>query len=416
MNALHNAACVGSTERTLAVLARGAIDIDQADHEGVTPLMFASLGGYARVVRILLNKGANVSLAADDSFTALLASADGGHVAVTKMLLNAGADVHEATSHGDTSLHLAAGRGYTGVMGVLIEAGANPNSRRHDGSTALLLAAYRGHMAAIRILLREGANPVLPAMGPTGAYSVALDLAAQEGQLHVVSELLREFGIGGCGGVNRGERALMLAAESQHVEVLATLTSAGVVDPGWALIAAAGRGKEASVRCLLQHYKGTTAGKLAYVNTRDNLDTSPVMYAIGFAGRSSARIVRRLIDAGADTSSTCRVKNYDDVIFYNTPLTFTRRLLREKQLIRGKVFTEGKLRRLEAIRRLLLRVEAVHAVSWLWANVAAGDASKTGRATPIPLTSTLPILRRRARRPGIVLSPLFRWVACGGEL
>lgn len=409
MNALHNAACMGSTERTLAVLSRGAIDIDGGDHEGVTPLMFASLGGYARIVRILLSKGADVSLAADDSFTALLASADGGHVPVTKLLLNAGADVHEMTSSGDTSLHLAAGRGHTEVMEVVIEAGANPNSRRLDGSTALLLAAYRGHMAAVKVLLREGANPLLTGTNEAGAPCIPLDLAAQQGQSHVVSELIRELGIEGCGGVDRGVRALMLAAESKHVGIDSMLlTSAGVVDTGWALNAAAGRGSEASVRLLLQH-KGTAAGKRAYVNTRDNLDTTPMMYAISFAGRSSVRIVRWLLDAGADTSSICPVRNYAGVVVYNTPLTHTERLLREKKIFIGKDFTEGKLRRLDAIRRLLLRVEAVHAISWLWANVAAGGASKT-RAALILLTSTLPILRRRARRPGTVLAPLFRWV------
>lgn len=116
LNDLHNAACCGSAQRTLAVLSRGTIDIDQGDHEGVTPLMYASITGHARVVNILLNRGADVSLAAgDDSFTALLASAHAGHQAVTKMLLNAGADVQVTTSAGDTPLHLAACRGHSEV-------------------------------------------------------------------------------------------------------------------------------------------------------------------------------------------------------------------------------------------------------------------------------------------------------------
>lgn len=115
LNDLHNAACCGSAQRTLAVLSRGTIDIDQGDHEGVTPLMYASIRGHARVVNILLNRGADVSLAADDSFTALLASAHAGHHAATKMLLNAGADVQVTTSAGDTPLHLAACRGHSEV-------------------------------------------------------------------------------------------------------------------------------------------------------------------------------------------------------------------------------------------------------------------------------------------------------------
>lgn len=105
MNDLQKAACIGSAERTLSVLARGVIDIDEGGNEGVTALMFASMARHARIVRMLLNTGANAGLAADDSFTALLASAHKGHVAVATMLLNAVADVQEATDHGDTALH-----------------------------------------------------------------------------------------------------------------------------------------------------------------------------------------------------------------------------------------------------------------------------------------------------------------------
>lgn len=186
MNGLHFAAINGSTERTLAVLARGEIDIDQGDPEGITPLMFASFEGHARVVKILLNKGANFSLAADDTFTALLASAQGGHIAITKMLLKAGADVQAVNSLGDTSLHMASQRGHLEVMEMLIEAGANPNSRRPDGSTPLMMAAYEGYMDAIELLLRAGANPLLASREPTGDLAVALDMAAQKGRSNVV--------------------------------------------------------------------------------------------------------------------------------------------------------------------------------------------------------------------------------------
>lgn len=66
MNELYRAARDGSTERTIAVLARGAVDIDQAgNHRGVTPLMSASLDGHVRIVRILLNRGAIVAMVDD---------------------------------------------------------------------------------------------------------------------------------------------------------------------------------------------------------------------------------------------------------------------------------------------------------------------------------------------------------------
>ncbi len=75
-NGLHQAARAGSTERTLALLSSGSIDINQGSPQGVTPLMVAALKGYASIVRILLNHKADVSLIDDeDGCTALHMSA-----------------------------------------------------------------------------------------------------------------------------------------------------------------------------------------------------------------------------------------------------------------------------------------------------------------------------------------------------
>lgn len=69
---------------------------------------------------------------------------------------------------------------------------------------------------------------------------------------------------------------------------------------------------------------------------------------------------------------------------------------------------------LEGIWRLLLQVEAVRAVSWLWpsdvpftVHVAAEGTSKT-TTTSVALIRMLPILRRRSRRPRALLAGLFR--------
>lgn len=61
-NKLHYAARAGSTERTVALLRRGEINIDEGDSSGNTPLMEASFRDFSHVVRILLNKGANVAI------------------------------------------------------------------------------------------------------------------------------------------------------------------------------------------------------------------------------------------------------------------------------------------------------------------------------------------------------------------
>ena len=60
-----------------------------------------------------------------------------------------------------------------------------------------------------------------------------------------------------------------------------------------------------------------------------------------------------------------------------------------------------------------MRVEAVDAVSWLWAadvaHSAMTKAPSRSEMAPTPLTLMLPVLRRRAERPRVFLVALFRW-------
>ena len=128
--------------------------------------------------------------------------------------------------------------------------------------------------------------------------------------------------------------------------------------------------------------------------------------------------MRKLVEAGADTTSPVRITDSDvgsKVVFDGTPLALTNLHLRKKSLVRTKA-TEDQLHRLEAIRHLLLQVESVHAVSWLWPNavpsishVAAEGANKTN-TTSTPLIAMLPILRRRTRRRvNGLFAGLLRW-------
>ena len=121
-NELHRAARGGFTERTVALLSSGSIDIDQGDPGGYTPLMLASFDGHLRVARILLNKGANTSIVTDDGGSVLHMSAKGGHLAVSKMLMEAGADLEaKCLTDGVTPLHVAAFEGHSKLVEAMIE-------------------------------------------------------------------------------------------------------------------------------------------------------------------------------------------------------------------------------------------------------------------------------------------------------
>ena len=419
MNELHKAACVGATKRTLAALARGVIDINQGTWDGSTPLMHAAGLGHLQVVRVLLHKGADTSVVNDDGSAALHLTTQRGCLAVTNELVKAGAALEAKTAkEGCTSLDLAAERNHWEVVKLLIEAGANPNCRRLDGSTPLYSAAYRGHMATIKVLVRAKADPLLTARSsnlPRMTF-VPLDVAAQNGHLEIVHKLIQEHGIQGCGGASGGVCALQGAAEKQHVSIMELLASVGVVDSGEGLSGAACCGNESSAKFLLQQWKrNTSGGGAAYLETRDREGKTPLLYSIQAC---SPRVARMLVDAGADATTAVRLTASDGSgmeVFNDAPVAFAEMFLADK-VLGDKIATESQLHGLEAIRRLLMRVEAVHAVSWLWANDAAfahaaveGTGTAT-EATSTPLVSMLPTLRRRAGRPRVLLAALFRWV------
>lgn len=463
-NMLHDAASMDSVEGTVSLLSKGLIDIDQGEPMGWTPLMCATEKGHLSVTRILLSRGADVSVLNDYGFTALLLAiqhgysaiakmlitagadietatpqgraplhlaADDGNLAISKMLIKAGADIDTATPQGDTPLHIAASGGYSKVVRALIQAGANPNSRMPNGETPLYFAAEWGHVNAVRELLRGKANALLTktrALGPgefnlqwitrtpPGYHWLPLHLAILLGNSEVVREMIHQRGLEGCCGTGSLE-ALRLAAIRQDVDLMAMLMEAGVVDPGECLVVAAARGSVASVMLLLEQNKGETSGGSTYVNYRTAVGSTPLMSSIICCETHSPRVARLLVDAGAHTTSpipiACWVRGVH-VQTRGTPRAVTDFFLREKVIL-GQPATDEQLHRLEAIRRLLLQVAAIHAVSWLWSIgipfiAHAAERSGMARVASPPLTGMLPILRRRIGRRGVLMSALFRWV------
>ncbi|CBJ25460.1 EsV-1-199 [Ectocarpus siliculosus] len=367
----------------LAVLETGSVDINQGNDDGITPLILASFLGHSHVAETLIENGADVSMVTDDGSTALHACAMEGHVAIVELLTKAGADLEAVTSAGRTPLHTATREGKSELMRALIEAGANPHTRMPTGETALHIVAEEGHLDAIRELLRGKADASLDAPciciqppSSSGFPGVPLDVAASSGHSGVVRHLVQELGIKGCNPENAGKQALLLAASKRDLDTLAILTGAGAVDTsGSALMCAA----EASFKHFLRQRLKEEKGGVEYASINDRISSglTALVFSIQRCLSQTPRIVRLLINAGADTTSVIRGTNSEGEVQCNgTPLALTTSYLWEKILDNGEPATEEHLQRLEAIRRLLLRAEAVHAVSWLWPS----DASFVGHA------------------------------------
>ena len=414
ITALHLAARHGDRATTKLLTDAGA-DLEVSCRSGgYTPLHVAAIYGRSDAMRVLIEAGANPNSRGLDKSTPLCMAADHGHLDAVKVLVKAGADLEGlATAIGYRPLHFAARGGHSEVMSALIEAGANPNSRSFDGATPLLLVADKGYLDAVKVLHGAKADPLL-AWTCDGLTFLPLDKAVNGGHWEVVRELIQHGGckIEGCGGASRGVHALGMAAMRQDVGVMAMLTEAGVVDTYIALTCAIRYGKEVSVKFLLQQQgKGNASRKLAvYVNARDEHGRPPLVSCIMCS--PSPRIVRLLIDAGADAASAVRATNTEGKAVFDTPLTLTTVYLREKK-IQGKDATEKQLHRLDGVRRLLLRVQAVYAVSWAWpddSRVSAGAAAGERRmtTTSAPLSAMMPILRRRVARGGVLRAAMFR--------
>lgn len=311
------------------------------------------------------------------------------------------------------------------VMSALIDAGANVDSRGSNGFTPLHLAAGNNDVAATRLLLHAKANPSSIHMSPSASLPGKLPrwsplvMAVFTGRPEVVRELIRQVGIEGCGGACGGVNALQLAAGIEAVDVMVLLTDAGVVDTERALSVAASEGREASVKFLLRHQpRGTPTDICAYVDIRDSRGRTALSKAIGIEGSDFPRIVRWLMDAGADTSSflSLTVDGGRTLAVAGSPLGLALRIIRENNP-EGKPITDAELHRLEAISRLLLQVEAVHAVSWLWPGndmpfsaSAARGATKTG-TTSKRLRVMAPSMKGRSWRRAVIPTALLRWEA-----
>lgn len=150
---LNAAATAGDFAVVMRLLEAGA-DIDHADEQEITSLMYASHFGHSDVVKILLDRGASPD-PRPGTASALIVAAERGHDAIVKLLVARGAQTNHVDEYGATALINASGAGKLSTVKLLIKLGADLRAQNNFGRNAINYASLAGHDDVVQAL-REG--------------------------------------------------------------------------------------------------------------------------------------------------------------------------------------------------------------------------------------------------------------------
>jgi uncharacterized protein len=143
---------------TLRDLIEKKADVNAADADGSTALLWAGYHDDLESADLLLRAGAKVNLANDLGATPLWAASQNGSIAMVRKLLEAGADPNIPLLAGETPLMVAARSGYPSVVQQLLVHNANVNAHGSRNQTALMWAASQQHPEVVQVLLEHGAD------------------------------------------------------------------------------------------------------------------------------------------------------------------------------------------------------------------------------------------------------------------
>ena len=121
---------------------------------GSAPLVNAIRSGdRAAALELIAKKSADVNAAEADGSTPLLWAAHANDAELVARLLKAGAKANARNLLGSTPLEEAAFNANTDAIKALLDAGADPNAAGADGQTPLMLVARTANIAAAKLLL-----------------------------------------------------------------------------------------------------------------------------------------------------------------------------------------------------------------------------------------------------------------------
>lgn len=390
---LFEAVFADSISGVKQALSRENVDINQKN--GRCPVLHTAAGHASpEIVEILLDEGASLS-SNTEGCTALHVAACLGKIANICLLLSRGAEIEAEDASGKTPLFTATTSGQVTAVQVLAAKGANVNHRAQLGITPIHYAIEQKRLDIVKVLLRAKADTTIR-LGRLTPLEFAMSRCYMK-----IAEDIAKFQPGRRVIVNN-EGALCRAARDNVPEAIRYLFFKEVRDTtGRALCLAIYKRHVECVKALLecpaansrvgQYIDGARHNGLGWL--------SSVLH-----GKTpSVKIVRLLVDAGADTTSVIGVQWGTKPPFASTPVQCLEMALDADSTESG--IGEAHLGALKCIIRLFQQVPAVHATSWLWPRGAA-RGKRVKKSSVFALV--LPILKRRVAKRHVLLAALTR--------
>ena len=149
----------GRRAAAIEMVAKKSANVNAAEADGTTPLLWAANMNDTELVSLLLKAGANPNQGNLLASTPLAEAALHANTVMMQMLVGAGADVNAAGADGQTPLMLVARTANVPGARLLLDKGASVNAREAQrGQTALMWAAAASQGPMMRELLAHGAE------------------------------------------------------------------------------------------------------------------------------------------------------------------------------------------------------------------------------------------------------------------
>jgi ankyrin repeat protein len=149
----------GQRVAALDMISKKSADVNAAEADGTTPLIWAANLNDTDLVLRLLKAGANAKVGNQLGSNPLSEAALNSNIDLIKALLAAGADPNAAGPDGQTPLMVLARGSNVAAAKLLLDKGANPNVRETQrAQTPLMWAAASSQGPMVRELLAHGAE------------------------------------------------------------------------------------------------------------------------------------------------------------------------------------------------------------------------------------------------------------------